>query len=209
MIFHTVLFFVILSAETAIVVESLAVDRSAVGAGLQNSLQTLSRAHVDEVNRRTGPFRNPKYPSERNIFRLGAVNQVHVVPLGPLLAGQLLVHVLDHIVIFSVDQQHGVHPLDLFHQVVQVSGAHHAGLAGGGWGPDIGGENLNAWVPIFHGLVQRTQNLRWDGAQQHQMMRVVGVGITLPRLCPFLNRLGNINAWILDGEVHQRGGPTN
>ena len=49
-------------------------------------------------------YGDPQYPPKRHIFRFGAMNQGHVVPLGPFFSGQFLVHMLHHVVIFGVDQ---------------------------------------------------------------------------------------------------------
>ena len=54
--------------------------------------------------------------------------------------------------------------------------------------------------------MERAQNLRGDGAQQHQVVGVVGVGITPPDLRSFLDRLGDVDSGVLYCEVHQRGG---
>ena len=107
MVLHPVVFLVILLVEAAVVVQRLAVDRAAVGAGLGDVLDSLQCADVDEVDGRAGPFGHPQHPAEGDVLGLGAMHQRHIVPLGALLAGELLVHMLDHVVVLGVDQQHG------------------------------------------------------------------------------------------------------
>ena len=67
MVLHTVLFLVVLLVEAAVVVQSLAVDRAAVAAGLRDVLDALLRTDVHEVDRRAGPLSHPQRPRKRDI----------------------------------------------------------------------------------------------------------------------------------------------
>ena len=80
------------------------------------------------------------------------MDQRHVPPLGALFLSQLAVHVLDHVVVFRVDEQHRAQPLNRLHQVMQVTRAHHPGFPGHGRRADIGGENLDAGESILNML---------------------------------------------------------
>ena len=113
---------------------------------------------------------------------------------------------LHHIVVLGVDQQHGAQALDLGHQVVKMSRADHARLAGGGGRPDVGGEYLDAGEPVLHELMQRAEDVLGNLAQHHQVVGVVGVGVALPDPGALGDGLGNVNSGVLYGEVHQRRG---
>ena len=186
--------------------QRFAVHRAPVGPRLGDGLQAVLGADMDEINGGAGPFGHPQHPAERHIFRLGTVHQRHIVPFSAFFLGQLAVHMLHHIIVFGVHQQHGVQPLHFLHQVVQVAHPHHPGFAGGGRRADVGGEDLDGGKAVFHGLVQRADDVLGDFAQQHQMVGIIGVGIAAPDLGTFLNGLGDVDAGILDGEIEQGGG---
>ena len=122
---------------------------------------------------------------------------------------------LDHVVVLGVDQEHGVQALDLLHQVVEMPGAHHPGLAGAGGGPDVGGENLYGGETVFHRLMKGTDDFLRYGPQHHQVVGVVGVGVAPPDCGALLHRLGYVDPRVLDGEVQQscgaaeQGGPAH
>ena len=84
--------------------------------------------------------------------------------------------------------------------------ADHAGLAGHLGGPDVGGENLDRSKAVFDVLVEGFQRVGGDFAQKHQMVGVVGVGVAPPVVGPFLDSGGDVDAGVLDGEVHEGGG---
>ena len=114
-VLHAVLFLVVLGVEAAIIVQGLAVDGEPLGAGLADGVDAFGGGHVDEVDRGAGPFGDADDPAEGNVLGLVAVDQVHVPPLVLLFAGQLLVHVLDHVVVLGVDHEHSVVALDDLH----------------------------------------------------------------------------------------------
>ena len=115
-------------------------------------------------------------------------------------------HVLHHVVLFGMNQQHGIGFSDPGHQIAKVPGADHAGHVTGRRRTDIGGENLEGGKAILHRLVNRVDHLGGNVAQEHQMVGVVGIGIALPDIGPLGDGPGNIPAGIQDREVQQSGG---
>ncbi len=84
--------------------------------------------------------------------------------------------------------------------------AHHARRAGHLRRPYVGGEYLDGSEAVLYVLVQGLQKRGRDFPQQHQMVGIVGVGVALPDRGALLNGLTDVDARVLDGEIHQRRG---
>ena len=134
------------------------------------------------------------------------MHEGHVGPFGPPLPDQLLVHVLDHVVLFGMNQQHGVQFPDPGHEIVEVPGADHAGDVACGGRTDLGGEDLESGKALLHSFADRVDDLWRDGAEEHHMVGVVGIGIAPPDTGPLLKGPGDVQTLIHHREVQQGGG---
>ena len=124
------------------------------------------------------------------------MHQRHVGPLGAPFPDQLLVHMLYHVVLFGMNQQHGIQLPDFAHKIAEVPGADHAGYVACGRRTDLGRKNLEGGETILHRLVNRADDLGRNVAQEHHMVGVIGKGIALPDAGPLLDGLGDVDAGI-------------
>ena len=203
MILHPVVLFVVVGVEAGVVVQGFAVGGDAPAAGLADGVDALAGTDMDEINRRAGPFGHPEDAAEGYILRFVAVDEGHIPPLVALLALQFFVHILHHIVVLGVDEEHRVAALDDGHQVVEVSHADLAGFAGHFGRADVGGEYFDAGPAVLDVFVEGFQGALGDVAEEHQVVGVVGIGVAAPGVGAFLDGFGDGVAGVMDGEVQQ------
>ena len=98
---------------------------------------------MDEIHRSARPLRHPDDAPEGHILGHIVVDMMHVVPLGAVFLGELLIHVLDDVVIFRVDGHNAIMRRHLLHDRRQLPHAHHARLGAVQW-TDVRGENFKA-----------------------------------------------------------------
>ena len=169
-------------------------------------MDSLLGANMDEVDGRSGPPGHVQDPAERHILRHVIVHQRHVPPDGALFVAKLAVHVHHHVVVLGMDQEHGILTLYQLHQIVKVAHTNHSPWPWSGGRTYICGENLNGCEAILNRLAHLAHDVGINLTREHQMMRVVGVRISLPDGSALGDGLVNVDAGILDRKVQQRGG---
>ena len=205
-VLHPVFLFVVVGVEAGVVVQGFAVGGDAPAAGFADGVDALAGADMDEIDRGARPFGHPEDAAEGDILGFVAVDEGHIPPLVAFLALQLFVHILHHVVVLGVDEEHRVVALDDCHQVVEVSHADFAGFAGHFGRADVGGEYFDAGPAVLDVLVEGFEGALGDFAEEHQVVGVVGVGVAAPGAGSFLDGVGDGVAGVMDGEVQQGGG---
>ena len=126
--------------------------------------------------------------------------------LGALLLGELVVHVLHHVVVFGMHHEHPAAVLHLLHQVGEMAHA-DAALLGEVGGAYVGGENLEAGIACLHCFAHLGVNhVGLDFGEEHDVIAVVAIGIALPAAVALGDGGFDAAAGAHDGKVENRGG---
>ena len=187
--------------------QGLAINRPSQHTRLSHGFDSLVRAHVDKVDRTACLARQSEDPPERHILRQVAVDVVHVPPVPlPVLLGVIVIE-MHHVVVFGMDEQNPTRRLDLLHDERQPTEVGLVVLHLRTGGPYRGGEYLEARKALLHQFRYLTDGFARSAVRENRMVRIVGVGVAFPPLRRLSERVPQIVARHLSGEVQNRGRP--
>ncbi|MCE2459079.1 MAG: hypothetical protein J4G14_14910 [Dehalococcoidia bacterium] len=155
--------------------QRLTVHRLTPVPGLPNRCHALLRGDVDEVDRDLGVLRHPDHLAERHVLGDVAVHQVQVVTLVTPLPLQLLLHVVHHVVVLSVNRHDAAALRDLLEDGLKVTVGH---------APSERREDLEAGLTGLDSLSDLPDCTRTHRASEDVVVRKVDIAVTVERLTP-------------------------
>ena len=185
--------------------EGLSVDGQSEHSRLSHGFDALSGADMDEVHRAPGLGGEPDHAPEGYVLGEVGVDAVHVPPVPEAVFPGVIVVVVDHVVVFGVDEEHAS---GFRHSLHDRGQATEVGLVvlhlGTGW-TDGGREDLEAGESLGHELGDLVYAGPVRAVGEYRMVGIVGVGAAVPAFGGLVKGVPEVVAGNLGGEVEDGG----